>query len=530
MLDPKDIESASSTPNPMSSAMISGVTPKSTTAGLASKVPLESEKAQLERQGSSELPGQFPQTPADEPSEFGVNPIPATSGMGNPVDLASGEKVPPPDTLTSNTISSTVKDDPSLAPMSKTPEQSFGVNPLPATGGTGNPISLQPGEKVPDPSTITTNDIHSHVTTDKESYERGQGAPQLPDVVTPKNERHPDAAMFSLPPVSKNMIPESSLPMGGESSTEKDRGPTIQSAGAGTSTAALASEVPLEPRGKAEVLDSNQMLGANPENVTGPTAIAGGIGANSGQSQAPATKGTATSVGLPTSIQESINTMNAQSGNPGAIAPTVPDVVQESIVDSATSPEAAGYSTAVQEKSEVEDELLKKVTPEESQGEPAPTVSAVMAESAPTAASTTVDSPAIAIATGKTATSGPASDKVEAPPSEPAIPPISSTDAPAITTTSAPASTSADAPAKTPATEDATSKAIDSRDISPMTRPEAMSQTQPMVIGGVGASAAPASSGSAGKSTSTPTTDKKSKRASGFFGKLKAKFGDKEKK
>lgn len=493
--------------------MLSGVTPQSTTADLASKVPLESEKSRAETHGSPNLPGQFPETPANEASEFNVSPIPATSGLGNPVDLAPGEKVPSPDTFTSNTISSTVKDDPSLAPKSENPGQTFGINPLPATGGIGNPINLQPGEKVPDPRTITTNDIHSNVTTDKESYERGQGAPQLPNVVTPESERHPDAGMFNLPPVSKSTVPESSLPMGGEASIEKDAGATMRSAGAGTSTAALASKVPLEPRGRAEVLD------------TGLPASA-----NSGDRQAPATEGAPTSVGLPASIQESIDKLNAQSGNPSAIAPTVPDVVQTSIADSATSPEAAGDSIAVQEKSTVENELLTKVEPEQSQGEPAPTASAVMTESAPTATTTTVDPHAGTIDTSKTATSAPVSERKEAPTSDSAIPPTSSTDAPAITTTSVPANTSADVPAKTPATEEATSKAVDSRDISPMTRPETMNQIQPMVTSGIGASAAPASSGSAEKPTSTPTTDKKSKRASGFFGKLKAKFGDKEKK
>ena len=523
VLDPKDIgRPTTSSDNPMS-AMISGVTPHSTTAGLASKVPLESDKAREQTQGSSDLPGQFPETPAQEASEFNVNPIPATSGIGNPIDLAPGEKVSPSKTLPNNTAISAVNDDSSPNNESKQPEQNFGVNPLPATAGAGNPINLQPGEKIPDLSAITKNNVRSNITTDKESYERGQNAPQLPDVVTPDHERRSDAGMFNLPPVTSNLIPESSLPMGTQSSMEKDAGPAIQSAGVGTSTAALASQVPLEPRGQSEVLgDRRQLLDKKPENVMGSTSGAEKASANQGQSQAPATKNAATPAGLPTSVQESISTMNAQSGSSSVPAPTVPHVVRDSITDAAASPEAAADSTVVQEKSATEKELLEKVQPEGSQGEPAPGASAALTERAPTATTTTISSPADSSQTSKPATGAPVSDTKDAPTQSPTIADPNSS----VTPTTA----SADVPAKTPATQEATDKTIDSRDISPMTRPETMNQTQPLVTSGLGTSATPASSGSAVKSTSTPTTDKKGKRASGFFGKLKAKFGDKEKK
>ena len=449
VLNLEDIENTTAPVDKMSSNMISGVTPQSTTADLAGKVPLESEKSRTATQGSSDLPGSFPETPAKEPSEFGVNPIPATSGIGNPVNLAPGEKVPDSSTFTSNTISSTAKDDPSLMPISQT----------------------------------------------------SNSAPQLPEVVTPENQRGDDAGMFNLPPISKNMIPESSLPMGdtGMSKGNVDAGPTIQSAGAGTSTAALAAQVPREPRRDAEVIDDSKQMA---KHIDKPGVQSGG---------------------LPASIQDSINSMNAASKTP--IAPTVPDVVQESITESATSPEATGNTTAVQEKSEMEDELLRKVKPEDSLGEPAPTASATTTDTAPNAGSTLDER----------------SSKV--PNSAAAAP--SSTTAPSATTKDAseplaesvtPAATSAAVPAKTPATEEAASAVVDSRDISPMTRPETMNQTQPMVTSGLGSSAAPASSGSAPTSTGrsnptpAPSTDKKSKRASGFFGKLKAKFSDKDKK
>ena len=499
VLDLQDIQNH--TPN----ITMSGLTPQSTTVDLASKVPSESERSKTATNASSDVPGTFPETPANEASEFNVNPIPATSGPGNPINLAPGEKVPDPSTLTSNTVSSTAKDDPSLHTEKEDLDQAFGVNPIPATGGMGNPINLPPGEKVPDPGTITGNTISSTVTTDKDSYERGgnQAAPRLPDVVTPDDERRPGAGMFDLPPLSKNMIPESSLPMGGDVSRgEKDTGPTIQSAGAGTSTAALAAQVPLEPRGTAEVLDDgpfddNQQMSDKSTGVTGSS------------SQAPATKTTGP---LPTSVQKSIDRMNAGSGIP--IASVVPDVVQESIADSTTSPEAAGDGRVVQEKSAMEDELLHKVKPEEGRGEPAPTASAVATGSTPTATLTSHEAPTTATDPSKPASAAS----------------VTKTEETVTSPTAPPGTTSADVPAKTPATEEAASNTVDSRDISPMTKPNTENQTQPMVTSGLGTTAAPAASSSTPNTPTTPTTDKKSKRASGFFGKLKAKFSDKDKK
>ncbi|KFY33620.1 hypothetical protein V495_08284, partial [Pseudogymnoascus sp. VKM F-4514 (FW-929)] len=68
---------------PASAAIMSGVTPNSTTAALAKDVPKENGT-------SSALPGAFPETPATEPDSFSVNPIPASEGAGNPVTLAPG--------------------------------------------------------------------------------------------------------------------------------------------------------------------------------------------------------------------------------------------------------------------------------------------------------------------------------------------------------------------------------------------------------------------------------------------------------
>ncbi|CAO1602930.1 Cruciform DNA binding protein [Xanthoria calcicola] len=610
----------------MSSAYTSGVTPESTTAKLAGEVPKESSKEPSNEAtgprtaSSSDLPGTFPQTPANENSTFSVNPIPATSGHGNPIHLQPGEKVPDPSTLTSNTVSSTAKDDPSLAKSDDSANE-FGVAPLPATGGFGNPINLEPGEKVPHSSQFTSNTIDTHVTTDKESYEKGSNAPILPDVVTPEKERDSKgASMFSVPGISKNMIPESSLPMGETVAAEKDPGAFIQSAGQNSTTAALAGAVPKEGKTTAGEKDPGAFIqsaggnsttaalaGAVPKETSGLPQIVqesqaeAGTDAEAGhnrqavaeksdmekelESKVPESAVTSDGIAggnastsaiggashgshaLPASVQQSINEMNKGS----AIAPNVPDAVQESITESHVAPEAAGDKKMVGEKSAMESELLDKVPTENAAGEPAPVTSAPLTGSAPAPtdnettepAAMSNPSPAAATSTDNSSVAAPSNDVSKTgPPSteKSAVLGSSSTDSttststmkgaksfpakssgppPAISepaTTSDPPMTTAAAPAATPATEKAVQKPSDySREVSPMTKTD--HQSTPMVTTGLGSSTAPQTSqATPSKAAASPTsatsasTDKKSKRASGFFGKLKAKFSDKDKK
>lgn len=553
---------ASSIMSDPSSNLISGVTPQSTTVALAGQVPKESERGQETTTSSSDLPGSFPETPGpNEASEYGVKPIPASSGIGNPIHLEPGEKVPEPSTINDNTISSTVQDDPTLKFADKE-EPTFGVSPLPATSGIGNPVQLQPGEKVPDPSTFTSNTIQSNVKLDKASYEKADQLPQPPNTVTSPDEQQ--GGIFSLPEISKNMIPESSLPMGGQPPSQKDPGFTIQSAGAGSTTAALAANVPLEPRGVPEVVqESQQEAGATPEASGNSEAVREKSAmekeleskvpeepATSESTTAGVTSGTTTSMpshGLPSSVQQSIDEMNKGT----AIAPSVPDVVQESITESHQSPEAAASEDVVKEKANFEAELLKGQTSDESVGEPAPSTSAALTESAPsaTASSThpnittpapaetsTPTAPIITEPAGATSTSAePSASSITDPRS------IPSTDPATAGSSEPPASTSKETSALTPAAENAKKRDV-SRSVSPMTRTGQTSQSQPAVTSGVAESSAPAQSkpvaapipaSSSSKDTTPPvassSTEKKSKRASGFFGKLKSKFSDKDK-
>jgi hypothetical protein len=286
---------------------MSGVTPGSTTAALAGQVPKEPAR--------SEVPGAFIETPATEPDAFSVNPIPAS-------------------------------------------------------GGFGNPISLAPGEKVPE----NTASINSAVKTDEASYEKADAGPAAALAALAKDDK----------PTS-NLIPESSLPIAG--------GNTIQSVGATSTTAALAGAVPKEPRGVPEVVTESQHAAhvdpeasANTEAVTEkeeveaelkktvpeePATSESGLGAGK---VAGIVTGTAAAAGAAVAGAAAVAKETAAD---------VPAVVSESLREAHQSPEAAANPEAVAEKSAVEAELEKKVAVSESAGEPAPTTTAATSSTAP---------------------------------------------------------------------------------------------------------------------------------------------------
>ncbi|KAF2417440.1 hypothetical protein EJ08DRAFT_82141 [Tothia fuscella] len=379
VLHPHDL-----TPHPTSHTM-SNVAPSSTTAALAGAVPKEGRK-----RSSDDIPGAFPETPANEAKDFSVNPIPATEGSGNPVSLAPGEEVPNPSSLTKNTIKSTVKQD---------EPETMSINPIPASAGTGNPISLAPGEQVPKLSGSSVND---NVKLDKESYEAGQTGGSF-DPSSTSTSSGAGAGLFGVPPVSKNMIPESSLPMGSGTGNDGalDAGPFTQSAHPQSTTATLAGAVPKEPRGVPEVVTESQKAAhfdpeasANPEAVmekkeleaelkrevpeepatsesglsTGKiaSAVGGGVAA----------AGAAVTGAAYAAKDKAVEATNNSSAIPEASSTSsaVPEVVRESIAKAHVGPEATTNAEAVREKTAVEAELEKKVHVDNSTGESAPNV------------------------------------------------------------------------------------------------------------------------------------------------------------
>ena len=355
---------------------LSSAAPVATTAALAGAVPKESEKAAI--------PGGFPETPSTEPQSFSVNPIPASSGIGNPIHLA-------------------------------------------------------PGEKVPDPSTITPHTISSTVRTDEASYEKSDAAVANGGAAKPAET---DASLFTLPPISNNMIPESSLPMGPAAGAgESDPGVTIQSAAPTSTTAALAGQVPKEPRGVPEVVtQSEKEAGVSPEAAANPEAVvekrevenelkakvpeepatstsgAGGIvgGIAGGLAAAGAAAAGAAAYAhskLPESAQKAISSVAGpaeQTEHETATTDELPAVVSDSIVAADRPFEAAANPEAVAEKQAVEKELEERVKPTDAHGEPAPTITAATSATAPGDAAKENEPPAAPAAAAAAAEPAPA--------------------------------------------------------------------------------------------------------------------------
>ncbi|KAK4996871.1 hypothetical protein LTR28_000044, partial [Elasticomyces elasticus] len=148
---------------------MSSAAPESSTAKMAATQPLE--KSLSGASSDSFMPGQFPETPAKELSQFvgsgpvkgdvpggapempakeakdfAVNPIPASEGSGNPIKLAPGEKVP--DIADAqNKIKSTVYDDPELKSAFERGQADAHKDSAPSTEATGSSLLEQAKDK-----------------------------------------------------------------------------------------------------------------------------------------------------------------------------------------------------------------------------------------------------------------------------------------------------------------------------------------------------------------------------------------------
>jgi len=373
-------------------------------------------------------PGAFPETPSNEEQTLFVNPLPAADGAVNPIQLAPGEKVPDPSTFTNNTVTSGVHDDPELKSKSAA-DQVVGVAPLPAMGAS-NPVHLAPGEKVPDPSTITGNTLTSNVKLDEKSYEKSDAsAPVLPPASSSQSDEAAGTAavLGGLGPQTSNMIPESSMGMGKD--TPAPINPMMSSVGPQSTTVGLAGQQPLQHHQPPPIVAESQIkAGADPEASASPRAVqekdeveselhskvkevdptsespsdnkkegllaaasgaVAGLGVAATGAAIAAREKITSSTGkdpvstLPESTQNKINEHQEaakQANSDSRIPPQTAeddarkttDVVPEEVVASQkqakVDPEASAIPEEVKEKEQVEEELLKKVPESQAQG------------------------------------------------------------------------------------------------------------------------------------------------------------------
>ena len=234
---------------------------------------------------------------------------------------------------------------------------------MPATGGIGNPVSTKPGESLPSAENYAPGkNIQSHVKTDKASYEKSDAYPS-----SENKTMDTQGGAFGVPPVVGNMIPESSLPMGNQSGgTGIDAGPFMQSTSAGSSSAAMAGQVPKEPRGQAEV------VGSDDGQTKDPSQEKGTDGSNYKTTAATAMGGAAAAAaGASKSIQNAFSGSNEKQEPqpaPGQTAAGVPEKVSESQAEADIAPEASANPTSVAQKGAMEGELQDKISPAQESG------------------------------------------------------------------------------------------------------------------------------------------------------------------
>ncbi|KAI9373721.1 hypothetical protein BJX61DRAFT_532948 [Aspergillus egyptiacus] len=315
-------------------ATLSGAAPSSTTAGLAGGVPKESSKTAapgsttaglgqevpLEQRAS--VPGGFP---ADTPvSEYSVNPIPASSGFGNPIHLTPGEKVPDPSTFNSNTVQSTVRTDKDAYDSAGAPQMG-GVYSVPPVLDTMIPESSLPvGDAFKAGSTepgYTTQSVAPTSTT----AGLAAGVP-----LETKKQQSGGGPVDSVPGIVKDSM----------SKAHKD-------------PEAAANEEVVEEKKELEHELQQKVSRDDSRGTPAPAPIA-------------ATAGNASK--SPTE--------------------SVPEVVRKSISEAHRDPEAAANKEAVEEKKDFEHELQERVPVDNSAGAPAPAITAATTETAPKAAGT----------------------------------------------------------------------------------------------------------------------------------------------
>ncbi|KAG6258085.1 hypothetical protein E4U49_006575 [Claviceps purpurea] len=285
---------------------INTVTPESTTVEEMAKKNNNNKKNKMAaKEADVPAPATAPAV-ADSTPELGD----ASQGMATPSDVPGGFPA---------------------TPLNETPNlenETVSVKPLPASAGIGNPIQLAPGEKIPD--SITAQNTNEHVKLDKASYEKSDALPSALPLTT------------EIPSVSGTMIPESSLPMGGDFFEAANV--AISSVGAGSTTATLAGQVPLEP--KKDVAISS--VGADSTTAT----LAGQVPLESKKDV------TISSVGADSTTATLAGQVPLESKQA-----TVPDVVKESQEKAGVSPEASAVPAEVKDKAKVEEEI-KNTVPE----------------------------------------------------------------------------------------------------------------------------------------------------------------------
>ncbi|KAK6339204.1 hypothetical protein TWF718_008626 [Orbilia javanica] len=289
-----------------SAAILSLVTPESTTAALAAEVPLEVARS--------------------EP----VVPVAAETTKAD----STPEEIPTPDP---RSVPGYLPD---TAEEKVEAEQIFSVNPIPASETADNPIKLEANEPVPPP----TGSVTDNVKLDKESYEQadasnlGVGATAAAALAAVTGAVVAAAETTGV----TNLIPESALPVVGITDAVKSLlpeavvGKVEKEEDHSTATTEVVPPV---------VVESQEKAGVDPEASGNPAAV-------------EAKKEVEDE--LVAKVEKAIPEPTAEFSRAD-----VPEVVRESQAEAGAPLEASASPIAVEAKKEIEAELKAEVKPAE---------------------------------------------------------------------------------------------------------------------------------------------------------------------
>ncbi|POS86455.1 hypothetical protein EPUL_001707 [Erysiphe pulchra] len=331
---------------PESVGTMSGVTADSTTISLAGAVPLAKDL----KYDSATLPGTFPVSPdvvERNECEFMTKPASIPGSLNIPA--ATDEESPSSAVDSSNDVQT--KTDKKIKV-----EEVYSISPLPAFPGAVNPISIAPGEKLPDYSTLTSNTLVSSVDLNDDKYRQcdqftdthpvTNSASNLRDT----NDVHKKVSSF-VSETPKDTDPVSILPIQSEIAKNLSNSPFIQSVGPQSTTATLASGVPItsdlkHPLEKAHKIDSH----SSPES---------GVLESENEHKSKSLD-QATAESCDTKIPNSSKTESKLIKSSSELFSTTentPEIIKEPIFDLEQSLEASKIQEAISPEKEIEKEL-----------------------------------------------------------------------------------------------------------------------------------------------------------------------------
>lgn len=202
-------------PSAAALALLQSAAPQSSTAVLAADVPREAERVTA----LPIAPDAEPLGANESIFTSSAAPVSSTAALAGQQPIR--KDIAPSYDDNTDILTPSLDDVPGGFPETPAPQadnreqEMFSVNPLPAASSYGNPVNLEAGQPVP---AYTTADVNDTVRLDKESYERADASNlgagyYLPPVVTPDEVRlMKGTGVLDIPPIAQ-IIPESSLPI-----------------------------------------------------------------------------------------------------------------------------------------------------------------------------------------------------------------------------------------------------------------------------------------------------------------------------